>query len=376
MEITDYLSVIRRRLWILLLVPLVAGGVVAALVLRSPPMFGATATVAAPAVVGGVNGQYGGAHGFSDFVGNFTAALTSPRIVDQVAKETGASTTELTDGLSAAAVGTNSSLVQVTYQTPKRQQAVPVAKSATADTIRFLFQTQVTLAQKTADEAQKTVAKADADLAAFYKSTGLPSPDRSYEIKAQQIANLQQQQALLSASGQTTSAGNLDGAIKNRQAELAALAPQVARYRTLLDQRTQAAARRDQVQQGVEQANAQYQAADPSSVVTLDGPNAVPRTGVLLKKAGPAAGAGLLLAIGIVFLLELARRPRSAAAAEPGARPLGRTPAPQELDHAPQQNGSGRQLEPPATESGELVMHGQTPARSTAAGSDERGSTG
>ena len=57
MEITDYLSVIRRRLWILLLVPLVAGGVVAALVLRNPPMFGATASVAAPAVVGGVNGQ-------------------------------------------------------------------------------------------------------------------------------------------------------------------------------------------------------------------------------------------------------------------------------------------------------------------------------
>ena len=34
MEISDYLRIIWRRLWILLLVPLLAGGVVAAQVLR------------------------------------------------------------------------------------------------------------------------------------------------------------------------------------------------------------------------------------------------------------------------------------------------------------------------------------------------------
>ena len=53
MEISDYLHIIRRRLWILILVPLLAGGVVAALVLRQPLKYDATATVAAPAVVGG-----------------------------------------------------------------------------------------------------------------------------------------------------------------------------------------------------------------------------------------------------------------------------------------------------------------------------------
>src|SRR5215208_4866059 len=52
-EISEYLRIIWRRLWILLLVPLLAGGVVAAQVLREPTKYDATATVAAPAVVGG-----------------------------------------------------------------------------------------------------------------------------------------------------------------------------------------------------------------------------------------------------------------------------------------------------------------------------------
>ncbi len=53
----------------------------------------------------------------------------------------------------------------------------------------------------------------------------------------------------------------------------------------------------------------------------------------VLRKAGPAAGAGLFLAVGVVLLLELlARRPRPASEvaagpdvrAELGARPAGR----------------------------------------------------
>ena len=41
MEISEYLRIIWRRLWILLLVPLLAGGVVAAQVLREPTKYDA-----------------------------------------------------------------------------------------------------------------------------------------------------------------------------------------------------------------------------------------------------------------------------------------------------------------------------------------------
>src|SRR5688500_12749112 len=98
MELYDYLVAIRRRLWILLAVPLLAGGVVAALVLNGPAMYRATATVAAPALVGGSSAnQYSGPSGFNAFVANLTAAVTSPRILEKVAQETGTPIEEVGD---------------------------------------------------------------------------------------------------------------------------------------------------------------------------------------------------------------------------------------------------------------------------------------
>src|SRR5215217_8332494 len=108
-EISDYLRIIWRRLWILLLVPLLAGGVVAAQVLREPPKYDATATVAAPAVVGGQNtNQYSGSTGPKAFVSHFVAAIGSPRIVNQVAKETGVLPRSIRGGLTAAPIGDSS----------------------------------------------------------------------------------------------------------------------------------------------------------------------------------------------------------------------------------------------------------------------------
>jgi capsular polysaccharide biosynthesis protein len=311
-EISDYLRVIRRRLWILVLVPLLAAGAVAVWVLRQPPQYQATVTVAAPTVLSGTtDGQYSGANAPRAFVADFRAVITSPLIVNKVAEETGAAADDIKDGITAAAIG-DSSLVQVTYRTPKREQAGMVAQAAAGDTIRFLFQTQVTLARTTVDEAQKAVDNANAALAKFYKSTGQVLPDEAYRIKAQQVADLQREQASARAAGETTTADALEGTIRDRQAELAKLAPQVATYQGLLDHKQQALARLNLLEEGRERAQAQYNAADPKSVVTLGQVERVSRLAGLLRTAAPAFGAGLVLAVCVVLLLELVgRRPRS-----------------------------------------------------------------
>ena len=310
MEISDYLRIIWRRLWILILVPLLAGGAVAALVLREPTKYDATATVAAPAVVGGPTAnQYSGSTGPKTFVSNFVAAITSPRIVNQVAKETSVLPRNVRDGLSAVPIG-DSALIDVTYTTSRQEQAVPVARAAASDTIKFLFQTQVTLAKKQQAEAQKAVDDANAKLQGFYKSTGLVLPERSYDIKAQQLSSLEQRQLDAQASGNLTAASAIGQAITSRRAELSRLAPQVATYQALIDRRTQAQGRLNLVQQSVEGAVAQFNAADPAQVVTLNQAKPVSRVSELARKAVPAAGAGLFLAVGLVVLLEvLARRP-------------------------------------------------------------------
>jgi capsular polysaccharide biosynthesis protein len=311
-EISDYLRIIRRRLWILILVPLLAGGAVAALVIREPTKYDATATVAAPAVVGGQNAnQYSGSTGPKAFVSNFVAAITSPRIVNQVAQETSVLPGTIRDGLVAVPIG-DSALIEVTYTTTRQEKAVPVAQAAASDTIKFLFQTQVTLAKQTQAEAQKAVDKANANLRKFYADTGLVLPERSYDIKSQQLATLEQRQLDAQASGNVTAASTIGQAITTQRAELSKLAPQVATYQSLVDRKTQAEGRYSAVQQTLEAAVAQSKAADPAQVLTLNKPKPVSRLSTLMRKAVPAAGAGLFLAVGLVVLLEAtARRPRS-----------------------------------------------------------------
>jgi capsular polysaccharide biosynthesis protein len=307
-EIDSYLGAIRRRLWILILVPLLAAGAVIAWELRQPPEHQVTATVAAPAVVGGsATNQYSGANAPRAFVADFSGAITSPLIVNQVAERTGADPNAVKNGLAVSQIG-ESSLVQVTYTTPDRDRAVPVLNETAGATIRFLFQTQVTLAQKMVDEARKGVDKVNGELGAFYRKTGQVLPDEAYRIAAQQVADLQREQESARSRGEYTQATALESTISARKKEVAALAPQVATYQSLVDRKEQALGRLNVLEEGLERAQAQYSAADPRSIVSIGEVQKASTLTSLAKKVVAALGAGLFLAVGIVLMLELGSR--------------------------------------------------------------------
>src|SRR3954471_17809513 len=138
-EITDYLAILKRRKNILIAVPTLAVLLVVGFIVAKPKQYSAVATVAAPALVGGAStNQYSGANGPKAFVSNFEAAVTSPPIVDAVARETGASKGRVKSGLSATEIG-SSSLMQIGYTTSKRNEAAKVVRAAAGDTITFLF---------------------------------------------------------------------------------------------------------------------------------------------------------------------------------------------------------------------------------------------
>ena len=331
MEIDSYFGAIRRRLWILILVPLLAAGAVIAWELLQPPQYQATATVAAPAVVGGSGSptnQYSGANAPRAFVADFSGAITSPLIVNQVAEKTGAAPNAVADGLAVSQIG-DSSLVQVTYTTTKRDRAVPVLNEAASATIRFLFQTQVTLAQKMVSEARKAVDKVNGELGAFYRKTGQVLPDEAYRIRAQQVADLQREQASARSRGEYAQATALESAISAKKKEVADLAPQVATYQSLVDRKGQALGRLNVLEEGLERAQAQYSAADPRSIVTLGQVQKASVLASLVKKVVPALGAGLFLAVGLILMLELGSRRSRMETEEPApdaSRGVGSTP--------------------------------------------------
>jgi capsular polysaccharide biosynthesis protein len=337
-EIGDYLRVIRRRLWILVLVPVLAAGVVGAVLLSQPLKYRAVATVAAPALVGGAaDNQYSGPGGVRVFVANFAAALTAPQVVSKVAEQTKASEQTIRENLSAQPIQ-ESSLIQVTYVDVDRARSAAVAQTASRETIRFLFQSQVDLARRSVNTAEKGVSDSKKKIASFIAKIDNANPEQTYELQERNLLDLQQRQLQAQAEGNTTIASRLGQAIQTRQAELARLAPLVTSYRDLVQQKDEAEVRRNELQRNLEGLLAQARAADPNSVVTVGEPEKLSRLMAFVRQGGVAFAAGLFLAITLVFLLELIRRPAGADVSAGGGGGLDRYPV---VGHLPYSEAVG-----------------------------------
>lgn len=323
MEIIDYLRIARRRLWVLVLVPVLAALAVAAVVLTRPPVYTATAVVAAPALVGGQpTYQYSGSQGANEFVAAFGAAATSPPVVNAVARAHHITSDTVVSGLTTAQLG-SSPLINVTYSSTSKAQAGPVAHDDAARTLSFLFGSQVALAQKQVDNAAAAASAANDGLQALIRSNGAADPVEVYKARLQQVSSLESQQLTLRAQGKPAAAAALGSALNGLRARLTALNPVVTRYQDLTAAKTAAAANLDRAQQALQSVQAQAAAADPAKVVTVGATAPASLSSTLLKKGLPAVGAGLFLAVGLVAVLEMLSRRRTVAAAT--AQPIAAT---------------------------------------------------
>src|SRR5437588_8730862 len=117
MEIIDYFREMGRRFWVLLALPLVGALLPVGYLVLKPATYVVSATVLAPAVVGGVSSnQYRGADSPKRFASNFEAALRTPTVLRQVSAERGVPLGRLRSGLNANQIEA-SSFVHVDYRT-------------------------------------------------------------------------------------------------------------------------------------------------------------------------------------------------------------------------------------------------------------------
>ena len=317
MEIVDYLRVARRRLWVLLGVPLAAAVAVGLFVGLSPQRYTATCYVAAPALVGGAAAQqFTGTQGASQFVAAFKAAATSPKVLDQVAADTGVDAGALRDGLAVAQVGASSQLT-LTYTGAPRDSVEPVLAATARRALDFLFSSQVNIASEQVEAASADVTAATAAIADWEKENKVSQPDRLYQATLTEIAGLRQQKLSMEAVGNSRAVDAATAALAAAQKRLDALGPKLPDYQSLLAQRDAATSVLSQARQGLQNARAQAQAADPAQVASVGDVHAVSRARALATTVPPAAGAGLLLAVLLVVVLELlSRRNRPPVAAE------------------------------------------------------------
>ncbi|WP_405109379.1 Wzz/FepE/Etk N-terminal domain-containing protein [Micromonospora sp. NBC_01405] len=314
MEIVDYLRVARRRLWVLVGVPVVAAAVAALVVLLGPQRYTATSYVAAPALVGGTAAQqYTGTQAANQFAAAFAAAVTSPQVVDQVSADTGVAAVDLRDGLTVEQVGASSQLT-LAYTATSRSTVIPVLTATGKRALSFLFTSQVNIATGEVRAATDELTAATRAINDWEKTNKVSQPDKLYQATLQEIASMRQQQLQMQAVGNGRGADAAAGAIAAGQKRLDGLGPKLPDYQALLAQRDGASTALSSARQGLQQARAQAQAADPAQVTSLGEVQPVSRGRALAGLVLPVAGAGLLLAVLLVAVLEQVTRSRAAAA--------------------------------------------------------------
>jgi capsular polysaccharide biosynthesis protein len=307
-EIVDYLRIARSRLWVFVGVPLLAGLIAAAVVLGARQMFTASVVIAAPALIGGTTGnQYNSTHGVTQFVAAFQAAATSPHVLNTVSAKTDVPASQIVDNLTVTQVGTSSEM-DVTYLTATQEVAKTVAFAVAGETLHFLFSSQVELAKKRIEDAQAAVASAEKNLQDFYQQNDQVLTEQMYQ---QQIVSLEQQALELGITGNFTGAAAINTKLAELRSQRDTLTPLFIRYRSLSARLDHAHAREQAMEEALQHAKMQQDAANPASVVTVSNIDRVERVSELVKKVAPAIGAGLFLAVGLVVVLELLTGRRS-----------------------------------------------------------------
>jgi hypothetical protein len=312
METVDYLRVARERLRILIGLPVLAVAVATAVVLLTPQRYAVTAYVAAPALVGGVAAQqFAGTQAANQFVAAFAAAATSPKVIGQVAADTGADRDDLRDGVQVEQVGASSQLT-LTYTSGDRDTVQPVARAMTSRALTFLFASQVDVATQQVAAAEADVTAATRGITDWETTNKVSQPDKLYQATLSEQSTMRQQQLQMAAVGNTRGASAAAEVVQESQKRLDDLGPKLPGYEALLAQRDAATSALAEARRGLQAARAQVGAADPDEVSSVGEIGSPSKLRALATTVPPVAGAGLLIAVLLVVLLEvLRRRPRS-----------------------------------------------------------------
>lgn len=312
MEIKDYLRLIRRRLWIVVGVPLLVLIVTAVVLLVQPREYRVTATVVVPAtqVIGSL------VTAVDQSVSDFEGAIGSDAVIEKVSSVTGVSKQAVAGGLSTERLGT-SSVVEVTYETDESDMASAVAGSASKQALA--------LVQKSISgplEEQRTMAEQSYEAAmtateSFLSETGLVNPPQVFKMQASRLVALRDALGHAIELGQDAEARRLQARIDQKEAELT---DQVVTYQRLTDERQRALSALQLADNAYFQAEGGMASAEQGETITVSKPELAPRLGPAVRQLTGAVVVAAALAIGLVVLLEFlyVRPPRREVAGSAG----------------------------------------------------------
>jgi capsular polysaccharide biosynthesis protein len=303
LNINDYLWAIRRRLWLPVLVPILAAAVTAGFIYLQPEAYQAQATVIVPAL---------SAKGYStsavtQYVSTYKDVLTSAPVVAQVSRETGATKKDLTAGLSATTNTASSNIILVTYSSPKRSEVVPVAQAAATDSLDSIIGPQLFKAQSEVAATQVSLDVANQAIGDFTSKTGHLFPDVDYKIKSSELSALEVQLSQALQAKDKARVRFLQGVVAKRTADLVTLASQVIEYQGLLQARSGAETAHTKAVVDLNSVQAEMASDHAPGSVTVTFIGHVSRLPGMLRFGAVAFAVALLLSLGFIILLEFLR---------------------------------------------------------------------
>lgn len=326
-QIKDYLRDMRRRASILIVLPLLAGGVGLVFVMRQPQRYEASVTLVAP----GASSTDTSPAAILQSVSDYRAGLTSPPVLERVSKATGEPAGRIKGGLQSSQLAGSSSIVETTYTGSRPQLVTEVVAAVARESLAFLRRPQLQAADLAAAMGEEQAAR-DA-VNEFRKSSGLFLPTEDYRAKAAELSqlNLLLQQAKL--QGSTTRISALEQAVDATSASLAEIGVQVAVFEPLEDRLEKA---RDNLSRArSEPSGAALASADQATGMEVQPATPVPRLPNVFRRTAAVMATALFVAIGTIVVLEelSSSRERKRQPADPEQEdantPLGRNPRPE-----------------------------------------------
>jgi capsular polysaccharide biosynthesis protein len=313
MEIRDYLRAIRRILWLVIAIPIVAGLLVGGFIELQPSSYQADAFVVVPAIT--ANGISQSAA--SQYTSTFKDVLTSQQVIPSVSQKFNISQPDLLAGLSSSTTTASSNLINVVLVGKKGQDLVGAVREATVETMNAIAAPQLVQANIEVTNAATLLAKAQAAINNFDLTYNNPSPVVQFNGQHARVFQEEAELQTLVINNDIAKEPILKATIAKDTALLTQDGDQLQIFEPLSAALNAANAANAHAATAQVAANALIATDSTPGTVTTKDVGRLSKLSDTIKFAAIAFALALLMMLGLILILELMRggkRPQQAAA--------------------------------------------------------------
>jgi hypothetical protein len=307
-EIRDYLRAIRRVLWLVIAVPIVAALLVGGFIETQPSSYQANAYAVVPAIT--ANGISQSAA--SQYADTFKDVLTSESVVPDVSQKYNIPQSELVDGLSSSTTSASSNLINVVLvgkrsNDKQPQNLVGAVREATIDAMNAIAQPQLVEANNEVANSQTRLSQANTAIFNFDAQYGNASPQVVYNDEQSQLATEEGQLQTAISDNDPQRANVFTQDIATTKQNLAKLGTALEQYQPLAAAQAAAIAANDHAITDQVAAEALIQTDSAPGTVLTKNVGRLSKLSDVIKFAGIAFALALLMMLGLILILELMR---------------------------------------------------------------------